>query len=86
MNGVFFEIKKGELRIVSTDGHRLVRIIRSNFDYDGDKMNILVPIKTCQMITRLFKSSSKASGDSDSSSENESEQAEGSKAEMSFSA
>jgi DNA polymerase-3 subunit beta len=64
MNGVFFELKKGEFRVVATDGHRLVRIIRSNFNYDGEKLNMLVPIKTCQMITKLFKSSSKANIDS----------------------
>ena len=67
MNGVFFEIKKNEFRIVSTDGHRLVKIIRSNFDYEGDKINILVPIKTAQIINRLFKgtkySDSKISSD-----------------------
>jgi DNA polymerase-3 subunit beta len=56
MNGVFFEIKEGEFRIVSTDGHRLVKIIKNNFNYEGDKFTMLVPIKTCQMITRLFKS------------------------------
>ncbi len=63
MNGVFFEIKKGEFKVVSTDGHRLVKIINSNFDYSGEKTNMLVPIKTCQHISRLFKS--KASTESD---------------------
>jgi DNA polymerase-3 subunit beta len=57
MNGVFFEIKSGEFRVVSTDGHRLVKIIKKNFDYEGDKLSMLVPVKTCQMITRLFKGS-----------------------------
>jgi DNA polymerase-3 subunit beta len=55
MNGVYFEIKKGEFRVVATDGHRLVKIIKSNFDYEGDKNSMLVPIKTCQMIARLYK-------------------------------
>lgn len=63
MNGVFFEIKKGEFKVVSTDGHRLVKIINSNFDYSGEKTSMLVPIKTCQHISRLFKS--KASTESD---------------------
>ncbi len=86
MNGVFFEIKKGELRIVSTDGHRLVRIIRSSFDYDGDKMNILVPIKTCQMITRLFKASSKSGADgAETETEKDSAAGEPAKAELFFS-
>lgn len=55
MNGVFFEIKKGEFKVVSTDGHRLVKIINTNFDYSGEKTSMLVPIKTCQLMTRLFK-------------------------------
>src|SRR4030095_460210 len=56
MNGVFFEIKPGEFRVVSTDGHRLVKIINSNFGFEGDQLNMLVPIKTCQLMTSLFKS------------------------------
>jgi DNA polymerase-3 subunit beta len=60
MNGVFFEIKKGEFRVVSTDGHRLVKITRGNFNYDGEKFTLLVPIKTSQIITRLFKGSKTA--------------------------
>lgn len=57
MNGVYFEIQNGEFRVVSTDGHRLVRIKRFNFAYNGDKTSMLVPIKTCQMIIKLFRSS-----------------------------
>lgn len=55
MNGVYFEIKKGEFKVVATDGHRLVKIINSNFDYSGEKTTMLVPIKTCQLMTKLFK-------------------------------
>ena len=60
MNGVYFEIKKGEFKVVSTDGHRLVKIINSNFDYSGEKTSMLVPIKTCQLMTKLFKGKSGA--------------------------
>lgn len=63
MNGVFFEIKKGDFRVVSTDGHRLVKIIKNDFNYSGDKTNMLVPIKTCQLMSKLFKGSSKSSGE-----------------------
>jgi DNA polymerase-3 subunit beta len=59
MNGVFFEVKKGEFKVVATDGHRLVKIIRSNFAYDKEKANMLVPIKTCQLISKLFKGGSR---------------------------
>jgi len=60
MNGVFFEISTKEFRIVSTDGHRLVRIIKKDFKFEGEKLNMLVPVKTCQLITKLFKGASKA--------------------------
>ncbi len=66
MNGVFFEIKKGEFKVVSTDGHRLVKIINNNFDYSGNKTSMLVPIKTCQLMTKLFKSKAGAETDTDS--------------------
>jgi DNA polymerase III subunit beta len=55
MNGIFFEIKKGEFKVVSTDGHRLVKIIKSGFAFDGNKTSMLVPIKTCQLMSKLFK-------------------------------
>lgn len=71
MNGVYFEIKPGEFRVVSTDGHRLVKIINSNFDFEGDKLNMLVPIKTCQLMTRLFKGGTKT-GTKDEGEESES--------------
>ncbi|HWA07131.1 MAG TPA: DNA polymerase III subunit beta [Ignavibacteria bacterium] len=63
MNGVYFEIKKGEFKVVATDGHRLVKIINSNFDYSGDKTTMLVPIKTCQLMTKLFKGKSGSDAD-----------------------
>jgi DNA polymerase-3 subunit beta len=69
MNGVFFEIKKGEFRVVSTDGHRLVKIVRTNFEFEGDKLHMLVPIKTCQLMTRLFKGSAKPGAKDEEDSE-----------------
>lgn len=71
MNGVFFEIKKGEFKVVATDGHRLVKIINSNFDYIGEKTSMLVPIKTCQLMTKLFPKD--ASNKTKAGTENESE-------------
>src|SRR4030095_3554554 len=71
MNGVFFEVKKNDFRVVSTDGHRLVKIIRNDFDYSGDKTSMLVPIKTCQLMTKLFKTS-KSSSDGENSDDNDS--------------
>ncbi len=66
MNGVYFEIRKNEFKVVSTDGHRLVKIVKSDFDYSGEKTNMLVPIKTCQLMTKLFRGASKSQSDDDS--------------------
>ena len=63
MNGVYFEIQKGEFKVVATDGHRLVKIIKSSFPYEGVKTTMLVPIKTCQLISKLFKGSVKSAAD-----------------------
>lgn len=73
MNGVYFEIKKGEFKVVSTDGHRLVKIVNNNFEYNGEKTNMLVPIKTCQLMTRLFKSKGSADGEQEGEEINESQ-------------
>lgn len=55
MNGVNFELKNSELKIVATDGHRLVKIIKKDFVYLGNQLTILVPIKTCTLLTKLLK-------------------------------
>ncbi len=58
MNGVLFELSDKELKVVSTDGHRLVRIIKSDFGYTGENTSILVPVKTCSLIIKLFRNES----------------------------
>jgi DNA polymerase-3 subunit beta len=85
MNGVFFEIKKGEFKVVSTDGHRLVKIIKNDFNYDGEKATMLVPIKTCQLITKLFKSPGKAV-ESETETDDTDAASDGSKVVINFSA
>lgn len=85
MNGVYFEIKKGEFKVVSTDGHRLVKIIKTGFDYEGDKTSMLVPIKTCQQMTKLFKGSSKSSDDPAGEGDEAAAPAEGAKVAVYFS-
>lgn len=54
MAGVFFDIKKDELRLVATDGFRLSKILTKNFSHNNPKDdNFIVPLKTCEMILRL---------------------------------
>ncbi len=81
MNGVFFELKKGEFKVVSTDGHRLVKIIKTGFAFDGEKTNMLVPIKTCQLMSKLFRGRS-TDGEA---AEEETSQAEGNEVNLYFS-
>ncbi len=63
MNGIYFEIKNGEFRVVATDGHRLVRIIKEGFEFSGNKTSMLVPVKTCNLLIKLFKSNDEESID-----------------------
>jgi len=54
MAGVFFDIKKDELRFVATDGFRLSKILTKNFTHNNPKDdNFIVPLKTCEMILKL---------------------------------
>lgn len=54
MAGVFFDVKKDELRFVATDGFRLSKILTNNFTHNNPKDdNFIVPLKTCEMILKL---------------------------------
>jgi len=52
LTGVFFQIRPHEMRCVSTDGHRLVRIIDQNFQAEGESRELIVPVKALDMIRR----------------------------------
>ncbi len=52
LTGVFLQIRNGDLRAVATDGHRLVKIIDKNFQFDGDPREIIVPVKALDLIKR----------------------------------
>lgn len=60
MNGVFFDVKENEMKVVATDGHRLMRIINSDFKYDDEKFSMLIPVKTCQLIIKLLRASNRS--------------------------
>jgi len=54
MAGVFFDVKKDELRFVATDGFRLSKILTKNFTHNNSKDdNFIVPLKTCEMVLKL---------------------------------
>jgi len=55
MSGVFFDIRKNELRFVATDGFRLSKILTTNFSHENSKDdNFIVPLKTCELLPRLL--------------------------------
>ncbi len=52
MMGVLFQIKKNELRAVSTDGHRLVRYVKKNFSSPKMQRDVIIPSKALNLIAR----------------------------------
>lgn len=58
MMGTLFQIKKGEIRGVATDGHRLVRVIKtSSRTGDAVEREIVVPAKALNLVMKSLDSS-----------------------------
>ncbi len=57
MMGVLFEVKPNELRAVSTDGHRLVRVIKGIEAKVSDKVKAIVPSRALSIVQRSLSSS-----------------------------
>jgi len=54
MSGVLFDIRKDQLRLVATDGFRLGKIIKENFNHpEITDSKLVVPTKTCNLYLRL---------------------------------
>ncbi|MBI1803341.1 MAG: DNA polymerase III subunit beta [Ignavibacteria bacterium] len=51
MTGILFQIKKKEIRAVATDGHRLVRITKSDFA-SGIEQDVIVPAKALNIVAK----------------------------------
>jgi len=52
MMGILFQIKKKETRAVATDGHRLVRLMTTNFTADKTEREIVIPSKALNLILK----------------------------------
>jgi len=50
--GVLFQFRKSELRAISTDGHRLVRIKNSKFITTDDIDDVIVPLKALNLLLK----------------------------------
>ncbi len=56
MRGVYFDIGENESRIVATDGHRLVRLIRSDIS-TVDPISFIVPEKALSLVLKTLDES-----------------------------
>jgi len=55
MTGVLFQIRKNELKSVSTDGHRLVCIANKSFSTSNPDQDIIIPVKTLSLILKCLE-------------------------------
>ena len=52
--GVYFQVFKDEYRMVSTDGHRLSKIVDFSGRYDGEPFNMIIPLKGLNLSARTL--------------------------------
>ncbi|MBI5476004.1 MAG: DNA polymerase III subunit beta [Ignavibacteriales bacterium] len=52
MTGILLQVRKSEIRAVATDGHRLVRLINSNFSTADFEREIIIPVKALNLISK----------------------------------
>lgn len=53
LTGVLLHILKNEIRAVSTDGHRLVRVVNKNYNFDEEK-EIVLPNKSLNVVLKYM--------------------------------
>jgi len=54
MTGVLVQIRKNEIRAVSTDGHRLVKMENKNLDMNKVDKDIIIPVKALNLVLRTL--------------------------------
>ena len=52
MMGVLFQIRKNEIRVAATDGHRLIRIIRTGFKSKITDREVIIPAKALNLVLK----------------------------------
>jgi DNA polymerase-3 subunit beta len=53
LTGVLFQIRQNQYRLISTDGHRLVRVINNKFSSSEDVPDIIIPIKALTLLPKI---------------------------------
>lgn len=56
LNGVKFELAEGKARMIATDSHRMAYIERDVY-YEGAPIDVLIPAKTLDLVSKLASSS-----------------------------
>ncbi|MDK9699421.1 MAG: DNA polymerase III subunit beta [bacterium] len=56
LNGVLFQLKSGKLRVVSTDGHRLVKWVDTATTYQAPDFDWIVPKRALEVLSKLVDS------------------------------
>src|SRR5581483_1851163 len=65
LNGVFFQIEGGKVRMVATDGHRLAFIQKKLEGKNDEKCNVIIPTKTLNELTKVVSDLSKGKEEED---------------------
>jgi len=60
LNGVYFQVEGGKLKMVATDGHRLAYIHKKLEGKGEDKANVIIPTKTLNELLKAISDSSKS--------------------------
>jgi DNA polymerase-3 subunit beta len=55
MMGILMQLKKNEIRAVSTDGHRLVRYVNSSFGTPDTDIDLIFPSKALNLVLRSLQ-------------------------------
>lgn len=53
LGGVFWQLRRGEMRMVATNGHRLARMVLARGDLDAE-LDLIVPPKALRQVERLL--------------------------------
>jgi DNA polymerase-3 subunit beta len=63
LNGVYFQVEGGKVRMVSTDGHRLAFIQKKLESKSDDKCSVIIPTKTLNELSKVVSETDKEKGD-----------------------
>lgn len=57
MTGVLFQVRSNEIRTVSTDGHRLVRVVNHEFSTTKPERDVVLPVKATSLMLKCLEDS-----------------------------